>query len=160
MTKSLENKINDAVHSVEPSHKFTESLWKEMRVATQPAPAPRLTPSWRWLPVTIVDRTGGRGAGRLSRRRKCGPACAACSISCPASAWYRWTKARSTLSEPVSLDTGRHYPDHSSRWSSDGNQTVISFGSKTSPTEANTARITLTTCCYRPAKNCSRPAAD
>ncbi len=50
MTKSLENKINDAVQSVEPSQEFTEKLWKEMRVSTQPAPAPR----WRWLPAAAL----------------------------------------------------------------------------------------------------------
>ncbi len=54
MTKSLENKINDAVQSVEPSPEFTETLWKEIRAASQIAHAPRRAPRWRWLPITAV----------------------------------------------------------------------------------------------------------
>ena len=54
MTKSLENKINDAVQSVEPSQEFTEKLWKEMRTSAQPDRAPRRAAQIRWLPAAAV----------------------------------------------------------------------------------------------------------
>ena len=54
MTKSLENKINDAVQSVEPSQEFTEKLWKEMRASAQPDRAPRRAAQIRWLPAAAV----------------------------------------------------------------------------------------------------------
>ena len=54
MTKSLENKINDAVQSVEPAPEFTEKLWKEMRAASQPTRTPRRAPQLRWLPAAAI----------------------------------------------------------------------------------------------------------
>ncbi|MBN2499906.1 MAG: DUF4179 domain-containing protein [Anaerolineales bacterium] len=54
MSESLENKIINAAHLIEPSTEFSEKLWEEIKRTPLQAPAPRRAPHWRWLPVTVV----------------------------------------------------------------------------------------------------------
>lgn len=54
MSKSLENKIANTVHLIEPSPEFSEKLWEEIKHTPVQTPAPKRVPHWRWIPVTAV----------------------------------------------------------------------------------------------------------
>ena len=54
MTKSLENKITNAVHSIEPSSEFSEKLWNEIKNTPCQAPSSRRIPRRRWVPAIAI----------------------------------------------------------------------------------------------------------
>ena len=54
MTKSLENKISEAVRFIEPSPEFSDKLLHEIKNTPYPIPATRRTPNWRWISATVV----------------------------------------------------------------------------------------------------------
>lgn len=54
MTESIENKIFDVVHAVEPSRDFSERLWKRINSSSRPASAPKAHRRWFWVPAVAV----------------------------------------------------------------------------------------------------------